>query len=805
MRTRERLDLDPESRAALEFDAVLELVAAHAASAAGAARLLACWPLADAAAVGEEQAVVAEAAEHVEQEGRLLPARLPDPEAALAGLAVVGYAVEPLALRDLATVLIVAGDLRARLAGVPEERWPRLRALGAALADLRPLARRVAGCVGPDGKLTDEASAELQRLRQATARTGEKLRRQLESFLHDPDSAAAIRDDFVTQRNGRYVIPVRTDSPRAVKGIVHAASSSGATLFVEPLESVELNNALVRLAEEEAQETERVVRGWSDRFREREGEVMAAIDGVARADTLQARALFGASMGGVRPKVAAGAPLELREVRHPLLDRRLREHGARCVPLRFELGESDRVLVLSGPNTGGKTVALKTLGLAVLMAQSGIPVLAEEAALPVFRQVRADIGDHQSIDADLSTFSAHVRATARFVEEAAPPALFLFDEIGTGTEPTEGAALAQAILERLHRSGVTTVATTHQAALKAWAFTTPGAASAAMEFDEATLQPTFRVLPGAAGASAGIDIASRLGLDEVLVGRARELLGAGSRQAEAYMARLRDLMSDAERRREELLDRERALEAERTALEERASRDAARAREDASKALQKVLAEFRDATRREIAAIQDKKERARVEREHTRAEMRLRAERAAKEREVGAGLVAAPTGPVEPRPGLAVRIVSLGREGEVVALKGDKVEVRMGSTTFTVRRSDLGAAGPAPAPEPRRPSAVAAAAAGRLAASRDDAVRDEAPPELHLLGKTVDEALEALDKFLDDAALSGRTEVRVIHGHGTGRLKAAVRRFLRSHPHAASQRPGEPREGGDGATIVTLR
>src|SRR6185436_936743 len=354
---------------------------------------------------------------------------------------------------------------------------------------LGALAREVADHVAPDGRIEDGASAELRRVRVAIGKTGERLRRQLESFVNDPASASIVRDDFVTQRNGRFVIPVRADSPRPVEGIVHAASSSGATLFVEPLVSVAMNNELVRLAEQEAAEITRVLTGWTDRYRARRDEIAAAISGLGRADTLQARALFAVEIEGCRPVLGHGAPLRLVAVRHPLLDRRLKVQNARCVPIAIEIDPYDRVLVISGPNTGGKTVALKTVGLACLMAQCGLPVAAESASLPAFLQLRADIGDHQSIDADLSTFSAHVRAVARDFDDANPPALFLYDEIGTGTEPGEGAALAQAVMERLLTLGVTVIATTHHAALKAWAFDQPRVESAAMEFDTETLRP----------------------------------------------------------------------------------------------------------------------------------------------------------------------------------------------------------------------------------------------------------------------------------------------------------------------------
>jgi DNA mismatch repair protein MutS2 len=801
------LDLDPISREALELDAVLEFAASFAATSPGRAELRATVPMALRTVLEAEHAAVEEGRRHLERFGRLIPARLPDPATALTALGVEGLVVDPLPLRDLATVLVAAADLGKRLSSLEGEGFDALRALGRGIPDVGALARAVVRHIAPDGRIEDDASPELRRLRGAIAKTGERLRRQLEAFVHDPAAASVVRDDFVTQRNGRFVIPVRADAPRPVDGIVHAASSSGQTLFVEPIASVGMNNELVRLAEQESAERLNVVRGWTELFRGRIDDIRRAIAGLARADTIQARASFAREIGGCAPVLGEGTPLRLVGVRHPLLDRRLRETGRRCVPVSIEVDPYDRLLLISGPNTGGKTVALKTAGLAVLMAQCGLPVAAEEAALPVFRQLRADIGDHQSIEADLSTFSGHVRAVARFLEAAAPPALFLFDEIGTGTEPGEGAALAQAVLERLLALRVTAIATTHHAALKTWAFAAPRVASAAMEFDEETLRPTFRVLAGAAGSSAGIDVASKLGLDPALVARARELVGPGGVSAEAYMTRLRALTSEAEARVLSLREAEAALADERARLDAAAREDVIRRREETARSLDGAMREFREQSRRELAAIQDAKERAKIEKTQVRAESRLRAALRTKQESLAPRPRVVSAAPFDLAPGVAVRILSLDRQGEVVSIRGDKVDVRMGTATFSVARKDVVAAEagpPAPAAKPSKASRLAALAAASRSAGSDEP-REGPPQELHLLGRTVDEALPELDRFLDACAREGRIEVRVVHGHGTGRLRIAVRGHLKSHPLVDGYRPGGDGEGGDGATVVTLR
>lgn len=802
------LDLDPAARRALEFDALLDVVAGYARTEPGARRVRGIRPTADPGLASVRLETVAEVLRYLEEEERLLGGSLPDPRATVEDLSVEGKRVDAAALRDLSLVLEAAGTVGGRLRRLPVEEYPHLRDLGDSIPDLDQEVGAILENVEADGTLSDSASRELRRIRQAIARVGEKLRKMLERFFREPGASAVIQDEFVTQRNGRFVIPVRVDAPRQVRGIVHAASSSGATQFVEPLESVDLNNDLVRLGESEIEEQERILAGWSEMLRDRLDEVIEAVDLVARVDGIQARALFGRESQGTIPVLGEGGALALEDVRHPLLDRRLRNAGERCVPVGLALDPADRVLVISGPNAGGKTVALKILGLSVLLAQSGIPVPARRARLPLYRQVRADIGDHQSIDADLSTFSAHVQAVACYLREADPPSLFLFDEIGTGTEPREGTALARAVLEALRRQGMTAVATTHHGELKAWASTEPGAVSAAMEFDQETLRPTYRILMGAAGISAGLEIAGRMGLDPSVVDRARELLGGDTRQTEAYLERLRALTSEAEVTRADLATREARFEAETRRRTEREERERERFRRDASRALETAVREFRERGRKELSAIRDRKERDKARKEQARIEARLHARASAALSEIAGNVQRSGRsggGPdvSNPAPGMRVHVRSLDRQGEVVAVRGEKVEVRLGGVGFTVKRSDLGALGDAAAKPPARSAApTRVERRGDSRRGRDDA---GAAQELMLIGATVDEALPVLDKFLDDAALSGFGIIRVVHGHGTGRLRKAVRRFLSDHPLVAEHRPGRPPEGGDGATVVTLR
>ncbi len=800
------LDLDPGTREVLGFDFVLAWIAEHARTEPGRARIRATVPWSAVDAIAHEVAAVREVGQHLDREGPLVPSGLPDPGPALAALAVEGAALGASSLCDIARVAVAATDLARALGQLDRTAMPKLHARSAGLPDLRREALPILRAIDPDGSIRDDASDELREVRASRRRRTERLERQLLSFAREPSSESVVRDDFVTERNGRFVIPIRTDSPRPVAGIVHASSSSGATQFVEPLEAVDANNEIVRLRERETREIERLLRAFSQGLARRRDDLIRAIDALAWLDALQARALFGREIDGVLAEVGAAEPIDIVEARHPLLERRLAESGGaesggRCVPLDLRLDPADRVLVLSGPNAGGKTVALKTLGLAALLAQAAIPLPARAARLPAFRQIRADVGDRQSIAADLSTFTAHVRAVAGYLRDARPPCLFLLDEIGTGTEPREGAALSLAILEQLRRPGYTVAVTTHQAEIKTWALTEPGVESAALEFDPIELRPTFRVVAGAAGISAGLDIARRVGLDASIVGRARTWLGDTAARSEDLVTRLRERAAELDVRAAELealrvaaLESNERAERARVAALESAQRDAAAA-------LARALAAFDAESRRAIAEIEARGAPPQAVRAAERRSGRVHERHAALEASVGRapGVGREPIdAPVE---GQRVHVASLGRDGRVVAVRGAQVEVLLGQVPFTVSRSDLRAPD-APADEPKASTRASRREPPR---ARVPSTEDDPPTEILLLGSSVEDALERLDAFLDRAALADLAEVRVVHGHGTGRLRKAVRAFLDRHVHVSAHRPGQDREGGDGATVVTLR
>jgi len=789
-----RLDLDRDSRDALEFDALLELVAAEARTAAGRRVVLDLVPFADPDALSREIGLVEETRDRCVRGAAWVPAGLPDVGPALRLLDVGDARIDPRDLRDLAVVLDAVTRLRrdVRAAG---KGYERLREFIAPVPELSGEAAPILKGIEPGGRITDQASDRLAECRTRLTRLAGRLRRRLETLLREPRMAGAIQDEFVTQRNGRYVIPVRTDAPHPVQGIVHATSSSGATRFVEPLDSVESNNELVQLAEEEKEEEERILREWAAALRDRLPDVHVALERLALLDGIQARARFAERNDAVAGKVVEQGPIRLTGLRHPLLEHHLRATGGRCVPLDLGLDPSDRVLVVSGPNTGGKTVALKSIGLAVLMAQSGIPVTAREAVLPRYVQLRADVGDRQSIEADLSTFSGHLTAIAGALASRRAPALYLFDEIGGGTDPAEGVALAQAVLEDLGGPGITVVATTHQNALKRWAFGSEAAASAAMEFDPGTLRPTYRVLPNVVGHSAALDIAASCGLPPGLIERARELLGAEAGRTEAYMNRLREELAAVERQRRELEERSREIEGERSVEERRRLEAEQRHRAESGRALDRELASFRKQVRRALDAIGDAAARRKAERVAHASERRLKAER---ERVASGPSVddGADDWPLveDPQPGDPVHVLSLKKKGIVQHVSARRIDVLVGRMTVGVKSSDLRVP-PRTVVEPQRPL--------RPAVTRS--VEVGAPRELKLIGMRVDEALGEVDRALDRAMLDSVYELRLIHGHGTGRLREAVREHLRRHPSIEKWRSGDEIEGGEAVTVALLK
>jgi len=695
-------------------------------------------------------------------------------------------------LLEIMDTLVSAG----RLADVlRNERLPLLHELGRTIKPLPQLRARLEQCLDPAGELLDGASPALGGLRRAVRVAYERLHTRLESMVHGSELASVLQEPLVTLRNGRYVIPVRADQKGRVKGIVHDQSGSGQTLFIEPLVVVELGNAWREAQLAVQAEEERILdelSGLVDHQADALDETLAVL---ATFDFWIARARLASELNAIRPETVDRDDVELLSARHPGLT-------GRVVPIDIRLGDEVRALIVTGPNTGGKTVTLRTLGLLSLMHQSGLHVPAAPGSrLPVFRDVFADIGDEQSIAQSLSTFSGHMRSIVRIVESAGVGCLVLLDELGAGTDPTEGSALAQALLDHFIAAGSLVAATTHYAELKTYAHNTAAASNASVEFDLETLSPTYHLQIGLPGTSHAFAIATRLGLSDEIVADARARLGEAQAEFERTLASIKEAQLTAE----DALAR--ATEAEARA---RAARhEAETERSVARREREATLADAREEARRALAEVQDEIASAReLLARTTLTEARLEesvarlAERAGS---IGAGSdggsdgdgsqPAPPAAEPEPPPAVVVGANVRSRDGwsgtvAEIDERGGQATIAAGSLRVSVPIEDL------------------EVVAGTTAPLPGEVIRPQAhrviPSSLDLRGARVDEALEQLETYLDQAAVAGATRMTVIHGHGSGALRDAIRSRLSGHPLVKSWRPGDRGEGGDGATIVEL-
>ena len=703
-----------------------------------------------------------------------------------------GAVLDGPALVQLARALAAAIRLRAygeRIAAVA----PALATAWAALPAFPDLARALDEALDPDGRLTDRASPRLRALRRQIAALRADLQARVERLLDHPAVQPALQERYVTLRNGRYVIPVRDDARRAVRGIIHDRSQSGATVFVEPEETIPLNNELTRLCLAERDEEQRILAELTDRVRAVLAALGTLVEGLGALDLVFARAALAERLDASEPRVEPGGDLDLRRARHPLLvaQRWGAPPGAGdVVPIDLRVPAGRPGLVLSGPNAGGKTVALETGGLLVLMAQAGCHIPAAPGSrLPLTDRVLAVIGDEQSLAQDLSTFSSFVRQAREILESAGPGSLVLLDELGAGTDPTEGAALGAALLEALLDRGARVIVTTHLEPLKVFAQVEPRLQNATVAFDAERLEPTFRLEYGHPGPSHALTIGARLGLPADVIARARTHVGEESRRLETLLATLEARTQEATVRGAEAARREtEAAEAlaGATRATERARAEARELRRAAEQEAQALLAEARRRVGQELERLKTEGANgASRRREAQEAYRRLRAAEGTLQP------VAAPNDdPVAPSPSGEVQLRGLGLRGRIVAEADGRVTVQAGHLTVKVARSEI---------EP-----VTEAPSREREASVSLPVRADVPRELHLLGLTSDEARAAVEKFLDDAVLAGHRELRLIHGKGTGALRRAVESCLRGHPLVTSFRLAEPSAGGAGATVVAL-
>ena len=788
--------MDQAFLAALEFPEVLDLLRAETTTPPGAALALSVRPAFEPSQVRKENELTLEAGRYLDLFGHLPFGAVPDPAPILDRLAVEGAVLAPLEVLDL---LQLAKAARAGKSALTEARaaCPGLWDAARDLPDLGNLIRFLDGKISAAGEIEDHASDDLRLLRQDLRRRGLRLRELLETIVARPEVARALQEDFVSLRSERHVIPIRSESRHAVTGIVHGVSGTGATVYVEPIETVDLNNEIVTLRDREDLETRRLLREYSDLLRSRRPEIRAAGEGVGRLDLLMARARLGRKMRGRPAAMAASGELVLRQARHPLLEESLRARDKRIVPIDLTIPSGTELLVISGPNTGGKTVALKTAGLLSLMFQAGLLVPADEAALPVFRSLFIDIGDRQSIDDGLSTFSARMRTVSEIARLLEPPALVLLDEVGTGTDPDEGVALAIATVDHFRARGATVIATTHLEPLKAHAATTPGCANAAVQFDEETATPTFRLLPGIPGRSGGLEVAERLGVPAAILERARTLHGtAGARVAE-YLAGLERMSQDLESRLRAVDEERRRLESERLRIEASLKEREESQRQALAGEIELALRSLREAGDRYLASLKEREVAVRMRREEAKAAAPLRAEARRLMRSAAAQAQAAD--PALER-GARVRVEGLGQSGVVEEVRGERIVVRLGGKRVTVPRDDClpQPAGRAESRESRRPALPRGVTLERRP-------HQDAPAELHLRGQSVEDALELVDKYLDDAYLASLSPVRLVHGVGAGRLKRAIADFLSRHAHVEAYASAPPDQGGEGVTVVRLR
>jgi DNA mismatch repair protein MutS2 len=694
-------------------------------------------------------------------------------------------------------------DAIARLAtSLAEERRPLLRELGRELHPLPAVRSTLARSFDPVGELLDTASPRLGGLRAAVRVAYDRLRRRLDALV-GAELGNALQEPIVTLRNGRYVVPVKAEARSRVKGIVHDSSGSGQTLFVEPLVAVELGNAWREAQVAEQEEVERILDELSALIAANAAALRESLDAMARFDLWAAKATLAGDMDASRAETADRPEIVLLSARHPGLT-------GRVVPIDVRIGDGYTALVVTGPNTGGKTVTLRTVGLLSLMHQAGLHIPAEGGSrLPVWRDVFADIGDEQSVAQSLSTFSGHLRRITAIVAEAGPGTLVLLDELGAGTDPTEGSALAQALLDHFIRAGAIVAATTHYAELKAYAHTTPGATNAAVEFDLDTLSPTYHLTIGLPGGSQAFAIAERLGLPGSIVADARSRLSESQRSFEATLAAIRATEGETS----DALERARVAEAKaaealRAAEEER--RRARRERDQQVTAARDEADRLVAELRADVAATRRALERETV----TAASLDTalaRAEAIAGRLPAQVAPPAAPeTASAEPRRwkvGDRARSRSGGWEGRIAALErgGRRGTLEAGGMRVTVEVADLVPAlgSPAAGAGSRESGGGGAEATSNAAALRLTRARTVAS-SLDLRGARVEEALEALDRYLDDASVAGLRSVTVIHGLGTGALRDAVRAAAAEHPLVRDARPGERGEGGDGATVVSF-
>jgi DNA mismatch repair protein MutS2 len=808
------------SSATLEWETLLALVSQYANATVTREWLMKLAPSMSSAWAAEQHALVAEVRLCLAAGLRPALGALFDPATLVVKARIPGTALE---VEEVLSLLALGDDVLAWCVAMqepPEQLAPSIPSLRAMVEPLRgnqlaPLIRSLRSRLNPDGMLNDDASPDLKRIRREIERQQRAIESSLRQALRRFSGEGSAQEELITIRGERFVIPVKAEWKRRIPGVVHGASSSGQSVYIEPLETIEQNNELIRLLDEEQAEVHRIFVQMTGEIAREAPALATGAAILAEVDSLQARARFAEEYECTAPTFTDDKSPEflVQKGRHPLLERRLRRSGGAIVPLTLALEPEKRQLIISGPNTGGKTVALKTAGLLAMMAQAGIPVPAERLLLPIFRRFLADIGDAQSIEQNLSTFSAHIVNLNRIAATADEHSLVLLDELGSATDPEEGAALAVAIAEHFLKARAWTIISTHHTSLKVYAAQHEGVLNAAVGFDEQTLAPTYALRLGVPGASAGINIAQRIGLDPAIIAAARRQLSQQTEDIAHFLDRLHAELAAVDRERAALRQRESEVEREKLRLEAEGLKEWKAKVRELEQQLASLMKDFEFRMREAVKAIDDRMQQQKLSKEAERRIARLRREFA---EQFNATAVAQHTGADKGDPqaqphvvrhianGDTVRLKSLGRVAVVERqIDESNFEVAMGPMKMRVPRGDI-----AEVISSRR--AVADLNPVEAARRRGVSVTmasssDDMRAEINVIGQTVAEACAEVEGFLDRAFLAGLPRVRIIHGTGMGVLRRALRTMLTNHPHVATVTEATQAEGGAGATIVDLR
>jgi DNA mismatch repair protein MutS2 len=784
---------------ALEFDRIVDAVRGFALTPMGEARLARLSPSTDPQKVAQLLAATSEAAVFISKHGVFPLNATTDLPQIVDSLAIHGRALEPVRLLSFASFLESVDETRTAIRRVAST-FPLLEQASAPAASFTGEIAQTRDKIDPSGEVLDHASQELKMIRERLRKQRTRLRSTLESYLRGKETAKYLQEQVITERSGRYVLVVKSEHRAGIPGIVHGSSTSGASLFLEPLSTVEINNDIVALEEQEQEEVRRILLALTDAFRGRAGDIQRTIEVATELDVRQARARYSASIDGVEPRLSTDGAFELQAARHPLIKQ--------PVPVTIKILPPATALLITGPNTGGKTVALKTAGLLALMMQAGIRVPAADGSrLPVFRSIFADIGDEQSIEANLSTFSGHITNIASMDRSLGTPALVLLDEVGSGTDPIEGGALGVAVVDHFRRRGATVIATSHYDALKTYASTTDGVATAAFGFNAETFAPTYQLLYGSPGRSLALEMAARLGLNPSVVESARQNLSAREAQLAEHLAKIdRDMRALEHEQRLATRERE-TLEATEARMRQR--EDALKQREETfrRRLTEELDTQVRQARREIDEVIAGLKEK-------TSAIAQDAARPAVSTGETGAARTDArsavesvvkrfldPIGPPEekvatqaPAVGDRVVLTGLGLEAIVTAIHDGVADLDVRGKRMRASVRDLRVTGAAPPLPPQRVNVHV-----------ELQPREHSPADLNVIGCTVDEALARAERFLDESLLTDQRVVRLIHGYGTGQLKRALAGFLQQHPLVARFATAPPEQGGGGVTVVELK